>query len=116
MLKKLLTFRKIISKEFAVSHDDILPEVWIGSKQNDVAFDKFGKPNMLAVGQGTTSENYSDERKIADAHARLLNQIKTAARPFQQPVLNFHTPTEIHVRAALYKIFDLVRFLLSDHK
>ncbi|VDK71508.1 unnamed protein product [Litomosoides sigmodontis] len=86
---------------------DILPEVWMRSKQNDVVFNKFGKPNILAGGQVTISENYSDERKIADAHARLLNQIKAAARPFQRPVLNFHTPTEIHVRAALYKIFDL---------
>lgn len=90
----------------------LLSEAWIESGQNDVAFDKFGKPNMLANEQSTTGEDYSDERKAADAHTRLLNQIKTAARPFERPVLNFHAPTEIHVRAALYQIFDLVRFFI----
>ncbi|VDO07428.1 unnamed protein product [Brugia timori] len=62
---------------------------------------------MLANGQSIGNQDYSDERKAANAHTRLLNQIKTAARPFQRPALNFHTPTEIHVRAALYQIFDL---------
>uniref|UniRef100_A0A915Q5Q9 Neurotransmitter-gated ion-channel ligand-binding domain-containing protein n=1 Tax=Setaria digitata TaxID=48799 RepID=A0A915Q5Q9_9BILA len=63
-------------------------------EQNDVAADEFGR-------------NQSDETEATDAHTRLLNQIKTASRPFQRPVLNFHSPTEIHVRAALYQILDI---------
>ncbi|EFO17786.1 hypothetical protein LOAG_10712 [Loa loa] len=99
------SFLQIIAVQ--LSHDGLLSEAQTGSKQNDVVFDKFGKPNMLASEQRTGGEDYSDESKAADVHTRLLNQIKRAARPFQRPVLNFHTPTEIHVRAALYQIFDL---------
>ncbi|KAM3726157.1 Neuronal acetylcholine receptor [Dirofilaria immitis] len=82
-------------------------QVWIGSKHNDVALDKFGKWNMLSNGRSNDDEDHSDERKAVDAHSRLLNQIKTATRPFQRPILNFHIPTEIHIRAALYQTFDL---------
>lgn len=118
MLKKIVSFFKNnFPEEFAVSYDGLISEARIGSKQNDVVFDKFGgESSMLANnGQNIDNEDHSDERKAADAHTRLLNQIKTVARPFQRPVLNFHTPTEIHVRAALYQIFDLVRFFLSSN-
>uniref|UniRef100_A0A0R3S5E5 Neur_chan_LBD domain-containing protein n=1 Tax=Elaeophora elaphi TaxID=1147741 RepID=A0A0R3S5E5_9BILA len=98
------SFLQIIAVQ--LSHD-LMSEGWIGSKQHDVVFDKFEKPNMLAYGEGAGDEDYTGERKAADAHTRLLNQLKTIARPFQRPVLNFHTPTEIHVRAALHQIFDL---------
>ncbi|KAK6110554.1 Neurotransmitter-gated ion-channel ligand binding domain family protein [Brugia pahangi] len=95
-----------VPEEFTVSHG-VTSKARIGSKQNEVLFDTFGKSNMLANGQSIGNQDYPDERKAANAHTRLLNQIKTAARPFQRPALNFHTPTEIHVRAALYQIFDL---------
>ncbi|VBB31190.1 unnamed protein product [Acanthocheilonema viteae] len=99
------SFLQIIAVQ--LSYDGLLSEAWIESKENDVVSNKIGKSNMLANKQSIGGEDYSDERKIANAHTRLLDQIKTAARPFQRPVLNFHTPTEIHVRAALYQIFDL---------
>ncbi|MCP9265957.1 Neuronal acetylcholine receptor subunit beta-4 [Dirofilaria immitis] len=96
-----------VQQEFVVSYDGFISEVWIGSKHNDVALDKFGKWNMLSNGRSNDDEDHSDERKAVDAHSRLLNQIKTATRPFQRPILNFHIPTEIHIRAALYQTFDL---------
>ncbi|VDK61557.1 unnamed protein product [Onchocerca ochengi] len=90
-----------------LTHSGFASEKWIGSKQNEAVFNKFEKRSMLANGQNNGDEDHSMERKIAHAHTRLLNQIKTAALPFQRPILNLHTPTEIHVRAALYQIFDL---------
>lgn len=98
-----------------MNHDGPILQAQIGSKQNvDVVVEKFRKRNMLANGQYTGSEDHDNESKTAEAHKRLLNQIKTTATPFQRPILNFHTPTQIHIRASLNQISDFVRLSLSS--
>lgn len=56
-------------------------------------------------------ENVLKESSIRDPLSHLLIHIKMAAQSFQLPILHLHTPIDIHVRAALYQIVDLVRFI-----